>query len=604
MTDYKQYVAASQPVSDNDMDSVAPVRGTHYSVSNNNLVNNKTDSAIQETDYVWQPTPRAEEKNIQNVANTVSGTQIVENIDVSDVTDLLSRINSENADVIAKQELSHSETQAEVELQQEKLIAARKAALLKERVAKEEAHRKAQEELERKLEEEERLREDKKLFGRKSGDTTSSSQMNAAPPPVTDIAANSNQPATDWEYIAKHDPLTGLLNSSAYNVDIETAPLSSCILFIDANNLKYLNDTFGHEAGDKLLSVISKTLLRYFDGSAYRIAGDEFVVITTRPEDKVKKIIKNMKATLERQTKADKSGMIYSVAVGYAYGDGKTPLSEVRKKAAELMYADKKAYTDTITGLKNQYAFECAPFASVLTLIQIVGFDDLSRANGDKFAELTGKCLKNDAKKTEECFYIDNGEFCILSEHTPDVLIATIKAKLHSISIDIVTQIVTGTESNEKNLFLARESIAIPKEKPKSYNERLSLTQRQMKETVCANHEPAIEDDINNMIDIIQQKSSEIIMVFMTSPDFNNLFIFLNATEFLQVAWDMGASMDYSYIYAVYPGGAIYYGANDYYSEITDLFQQIAENMSGRDVRLKEISHIEGINIFENIYVK
>lgn len=437
---------------------------------------------------------------------------------------------------------------------------------------------------------------------------------------------------TDWEYIAKHDNLTGLLNSSAYDTVLKTAALDSCVMFIDANNLKYLNDTYGHESGDKLLSMVANLLLRYFDGEAYRVGGDEFVVITNRPEAKLKKIISNMRTNLERQTKVDKTGMIYSIAIGYAYGDGKTPLTNIRSKAEEMMYKDKAAYkaehplfdkrkpqqetttsdkeliglayTDTLTGLQNKHAFDRAPYATVLTLIRITGFDDLSRANGDKFAELVGKCMKTSAKETEACYYIGNGEFCVLSEYTPDVFLSTIKAKMHSVAIDIESQIMTGAESNELQLSLARDMIATPREKPKSYNERLTSVQRQMKDTVAANHEIVTEEDVAGMMDIIQQKGDEIIMIFMTSADFNNLFIFLEAEEFMQVAYEMGGKMDYSYIYAVYPGGALYYGADAYYSDITDLFQRIAENMSGRDIRANTISKIEGINIFQHIYIK
>lgn len=674
MKNQKQFVANSQPVSDNELcnhneekncdNFSAPVKGIQEQLSPYNTKSSSSNNAsgaftdttdiIKDNQAILEIDTTSNKDRIEDVANTISGTQIMENVDTSDMADILSQINSANAEAIAEQELKYKEAEATMELQYEQLVAERKAELLKERIAHEEEHRKAEEERERQLEEEERLREQEQansikgkmsavistfskndmegikdveapaekregIFRRK-GDSTKSSEKSKND--------KKTQDTTDWEYVAKHDTLTGLLNASAYSTDITTAPLNSCIIFIDANNLKYLNDTFGHEAGDKLLSMIAKMLLRYFEGAAYRIGGDEFIVITNRPEDKVKKIIRNIKASLERQTKGDKTGMIYSIAVGYAYGDGKTPLTDIRAKADEMMYSDKEAYkeshptldkrkppvddkelmglayTDTLTGLKNKHAFERAEDAAVLTLIQIVGFDDLTRANGDRFAELVGKCMKNDAKKTEHCYYLGNGDFCVLSEQTPDVFISTITAKLHSLAIDITSQIMSGGGTNEQQLLLAKEVIATPKEKPKSYNERLSMAQRQMKETVRMNHEPVIEEDVASLMDIIQQKGSEIIMMFMASADFNNLFIFLDAEEFLQVAWDMGTSMDYSYIYAVYPGGALYYGADDYYSEITDLFQRIAENITGRDIRAKEISHIEGINIFENIYIK
>lgn len=633
MTNQNQFVAESEPVSDKEMYGLC----SHAVTLKNNLpvlpVDSSDNAALQ--------------KRAQAVSNIVSGTSIMQNVDTSNMTDIMEQINSGNASLNARQDERHKEETAKQEHEYENLIAARRGELLRARVAEEERIRKERKEKERLFEEELARQQEsaggikqkmaEKMAGLVSNWDKAKERAASAKEKQGKGAENRKESTrednADGEYIARHDLLTGLLNATAYNADIKTASLSSGIIFVDANNLKYINDTYGHEAGDKLLLVIAKTLLRYFDGEAYRLGGDEFVVITNRSQNKVKKIINNMKLALERQTKLENGGMIYSVAVGYAYGDGKAPLSEIRAKADALMYEDKAAYkkarsaflgkkqqaaakptegdellalayTDTLTGLKNSHAFKGAENASVLTLVCIAGFAGLSRADGDEFVKLTGKCIKNNAKPAEAAYYLGGGDFVILSEYTPDVLISTIKAKLHGLSIDIHTQMMTGADTNEELLSLAKKRIAVPKEKPKSYNERLASTQRQLKENVCANHEPVMEEDIYEMMNIVQRKSDEIIMVFMTSVDFDSLFIFLDVEDFLHVARDIGADIDYSYIYAVYPGGALFYGSDDYYSEITDLFCRIAECMSGRDIRSKEIQRIEGINIFQHIYIK
>ncbi|MDY6268403.1 MAG: GGDEF domain-containing protein [Selenomonadaceae bacterium] len=54
------------------------------------------------------------------------------------------------------------------------------------------------------------------------------------------------------------------------------------ILYADLNHFKYVNDTFGHEAGDRLLVTFAHVLSRVFDGRhamTARVGGDEFVVI-------------------------------------------------------------------------------------------------------------------------------------------------------------------------------------------------------------------------------------------------------------------------------------------------------------------------------------
>lgn len=86
---------------------------------------------------------------------------------------------------------------------------------------------------------------------------------------------------------ALHDPLTGLANRSAFRSNITTlmkeatSRASSALLFLDGDNFKYINDTWGHAAGDCVLIEIARRLMTFADGRhlAYRIGGDEFAMI-------------------------------------------------------------------------------------------------------------------------------------------------------------------------------------------------------------------------------------------------------------------------------------------------------------------------------------
>ena len=90
------------------------------------------------------------------------------------------------------------------------------------------------------------------------------------------------------EQSADTDPLTKLGNRRSYEQALETLdvptslPLS--VILGDVNYLKYVNDTMGHTAGDNLLRTIAQTLGGICpDGaSAYRIGGDEFVLLLPR----------------------------------------------------------------------------------------------------------------------------------------------------------------------------------------------------------------------------------------------------------------------------------------------------------------------------------
>ena len=83
------------------------------------------------------------------------------------------------------------------------------------------------------------------------------------------------------EELAVVDQLTGLLNRRAYDQNIEKGLYckNTGVLFCDANRLKYVNDTFGHSAGDQLLISFADLLKANFTiEHVFRISGDEFVV--------------------------------------------------------------------------------------------------------------------------------------------------------------------------------------------------------------------------------------------------------------------------------------------------------------------------------------
>ncbi len=82
------------------------------------------------------------------------------------------------------------------------------------------------------------------------------------------------------ENIAKHDFLTGL-NNIGYLKSL-TSPFendSYALIFIDVNNFKEINDTFGHRTGDDILKALGRRLKTLFkDDIPFRYGGDEFVI--------------------------------------------------------------------------------------------------------------------------------------------------------------------------------------------------------------------------------------------------------------------------------------------------------------------------------------
>jgi diguanylate cyclase (GGDEF)-like protein len=82
------------------------------------------------------------------------------------------------------------------------------------------------------------------------------------------------------DHMARTDSLTGLPNRFALDAELERLPQDGSLSFVDMDNLKYYNDTFGHAHGDTLLRRFSQLLAAALGDRAklYRVGGDEFAV--------------------------------------------------------------------------------------------------------------------------------------------------------------------------------------------------------------------------------------------------------------------------------------------------------------------------------------
>lgn len=93
----------------------------------------------------------------------------------------------------------------------------------------------------------------------------------------------------ELEDFARRDKLSNCLNRKAFDEDFDYARIlvnsSQCktlsLLMIDINGLKELNDSYGHELGDKLIARVAELLEEqvHFESNVYRLGGDEFAVI-------------------------------------------------------------------------------------------------------------------------------------------------------------------------------------------------------------------------------------------------------------------------------------------------------------------------------------
>ena len=148
------------------------------------------------------------------------------------------------------------------------------------------------------------------------------------------------------ENLSYVDHLTGLNNRRYLDNELirlgrkEYLPLS--IIAVDVNDLKLINDAFGHQSGDELLKAVAGTLVRSCrEGDILgRAGGDEFAIYLPNTDEQAAERIKNRILKEAEQTRIDP--LILSLSVGYAIkSDISQDIKDVIKTADNMMYADK-----------------------------------------------------------------------------------------------------------------------------------------------------------------------------------------------------------------------------------------------------------------------
>ncbi len=146
------------------------------------------------------------------------------------------------------------------------------------------------------------------------------------------------------------DSLTGLYSRNYYEEEVERLkggrhhfPVS--IIYIDVDNLSLINNTFGHDAGDKLLKRVSLALGSDFrtEDSLCRIGGDKLVILLPFTDEKttiniIKRINKNLK--LHNQKKLNPT---LAFSIGHATATNGKRLGKAIKLADQNMYKNKVA---------------------------------------------------------------------------------------------------------------------------------------------------------------------------------------------------------------------------------------------------------------------
>ena len=145
---------------------------------------------------------------------------------------------------------------------------------------------------------------------------------------------------------ASHDELTGAYNRSGYDLLLSSIDLNSTYMMLfDVDNFKTINDTYGHEIGDKVLVKLVQVLKKNFRSEDYicRIGGDEFVVFMVH-SSKVQSalVAQKIKAINADLDEADDELPSVSISVGITHGTEASDTTDLFEKTDAAMYQAKQ----------------------------------------------------------------------------------------------------------------------------------------------------------------------------------------------------------------------------------------------------------------------
>ena len=152
--------------------------------------------------------------------------------------------------------------------------------------------------------------------------------------------------------LARRDELTGIKNKTAYseleqsvqnNIDSGVDYLPFAIAVCDVNNLKKINDTEGHKAGDEYIRSAAKMLCDIFTHSpVFRIGGDEFVIFLSGEDYNSREdLIIRLHEQIMTNVLNEKGPVIASGMSEFEPGRDHS-VSEVFERADNKMYEDKR----------------------------------------------------------------------------------------------------------------------------------------------------------------------------------------------------------------------------------------------------------------------
>lgn len=154
------------------------------------------------------------------------------------------------------------------------------------------------------------------------------------------------------KYLIERDALTAVYNRHSFEQEInkiKSEKISVAFCSCDINQLKSINDTCGHYAGDKLIKGAAECISKVVGekGKVFRVGGDEFIAVLYSGYDNAEEIKDSIKAAGAEWSKGNNEQLELSCGITVLEENFDTKLDETLKRADELMYEDKRRYYES-----------------------------------------------------------------------------------------------------------------------------------------------------------------------------------------------------------------------------------------------------------------
>lgn len=166
------------------------------------------------------------------------------------------------------------------------------------------------------------------------------------------------------------DPLTKLGTVGRFDVvfrQIVSKGIQSTrpttLIYIDGDNFKSINDTYGHDAGDMVLRAIAKRMLdstRELERNVFRLGGEEFAIPLEENTDSAIRVARRIsEAMLSPVRITDNSGMTHEISVSVSIGISSTEFISVNPNPEEICAHLRKTADNAMYNAKQEYGKGC-----------------------------------------------------------------------------------------------------------------------------------------------------------------------------------------------------------------------------------------------------